>query len=99
MEPIYWIVGIVTNYSLGAVFGVMSAYLFKWTGPDERYYKIIGIGVLLWFFHLAIVPFLDPTVEKYSTARTALEFYASYIIWAFIAGFIILKYLRFTDDA
>ena len=46
MEPIYWIVGIITNYSLGAVFGVLSAYLFKWTGPEEKYYKIVGIGVL-----------------------------------------------------
>jgi len=98
MEPIYWIVGIITNYSLGAIFGVLSAYLFKWTGPDEKLYKIIGIGVLSWFFHLAIVPFLDPSVEKYSTARTALEFYIIYIIWASIAGSIIIKYLRFSDD-
>ena len=80
MQTIHWVIGIMTNFSLGAVFGVLSAYLFRYTGREDKYFKIIGIGVGSWFFHLAIVPFLDPTVETLSTPTVAIEFYISYLI-------------------
>ncbi|MBS4024671.1 MAG: hypothetical protein KGZ96_03235 [Clostridia bacterium] len=97
METMFWVIGILTNFSLGAIFGVLTAYLYRYTGKEDKYYKIAGIGVALWFFHLAIVPFLDPTVEKFSTASVAIEFYFSYLIWSFVASIIILKHLRFMD--
>lgn len=90
-----WIVGLLTNFSLGALFGVIAAFFYKYTGLDEKYFKIIGIGVLLWFFHLAIVPFLDDTVRHLSTAQTAIEFYLIYILWSSITSYVIFKYLEF----
>ena len=89
-----WIIGLITNFSLGVLFGVLSAYLFKYTGKEEKYLKMLGIAFILWFFHLVIVPFLDPTIQELSTAQTAFEFYLNYLLWSFIAGFIILKYLK-----
>ena len=89
-----WIIGLITNFSLGILFGVLSAYLFKYTGKKEKYLKMLGIAFLLWFFHLVIVPFFDPVMHKYSTAPTALEFYLNYLLWSFIAGLIIVKYLK-----
>ncbi|MCK8817169.1 hypothetical protein MWH28_07320 [Natroniella sulfidigena] len=90
-----WIVGVITNFSLGALFGLISAFFYKYTGLDERYFKIIGIAVLLWFFHLAIVPFLAPRIRQLNTAQTAIEFYFMYIFWSFIASSFIFKYLKF----
>lgn len=34
-----WIVGFITNLSLGAVFGLASAFFYKYTGIDEKYLK------------------------------------------------------------
>ncbi len=89
-----WIIGLITNFSLGTLFGVLSAYLYRYTGKEEKYFKMLGIAFLLWFFHLAIVPFLDPTIAKYSTAQTAFEYLLNYLLWSFIASFVILKYLK-----
>lgn len=97
METIHWAIGGLTNLSLGAIFGVLTAYLYRYTGKEDKYFKIFGIGVALWFFHLAIVPFLDPVVTGFSTASVAIEFYFSYLVWSIIASIIILKHLRFRD--
>ncbi len=97
MEAIHWAIGTLTNFSLGAIFGILSAYLYRYTGKEDKYYKMIGIGVALWFFHLAIVPFLDPVVSEYGTASVAIEFFFSYLVWSIIASTIILKHLRFRD--
>ncbi len=94
LEPIHWLIGIITNFSLGALFGVLCVYLYKFTGFKEKYVKILGIGVLLWFFHLAIVPFLEPSVAKFSTARTVLEFYVIYMLWSLLASLFIFRYLK-----
>ncbi len=89
-----WIIGVITNFSLGVLFGILVAYLFRYTGREEKYFKILGITVLLWFFHLVIVPFLDPTMAKFSTSQTAIEFFVNYLLWSYVASFIILKYLK-----
>jgi hypothetical protein len=92
-----WIVGFITNFSIGGVFGVLSAYLYKATGPEEKLIKLCGITFLMWFFQLAIVPFLDPTMHKYSTYDTAIAYYILYIIWSIVATSFIIKFLAFPD--
>lgn len=93
-----WAIGVITNFSLGGLFGILSTYLFKFTGPEERIIKVLGIGFSMWFFQLAIVPFLDHTMDKYSTYDTAITYYLIYIIWAYIAGIIIVRYFDFPDE-
>lgn len=96
MTPIHWLVGLLTNFSLGALFGMATTYFYQIFGFDSKLLKIIGIGIALWFFHLVIVPFLDPTVAKYSTPSVAISFFINYIIWSIIASLFIYKYLRRT---
>jgi len=92
-----WIVGLITNYSLGGLFGILSAYLYKTTGPEENIIKLSGIAFCMWFFQLAIVPALDPNVAKYSTYDTAIAYYIFYLIWSIVANSYIIKYLNFPD--
>ncbi|MFZ7101499.1 MAG: hypothetical protein ACOWWO_02430 [Peptococcaceae bacterium] len=92
-----WVVGIITNYSLGGLFGILSAYLYKTTGPEEKLIKLSGIAFCMWFFQLALVPALDSTVAKYSTYDTTIAYYLLYHLWSLIATFFIIKYLKFPD--
>ncbi|KJS85124.1 MAG: hypothetical protein JM58_09090 [Peptococcaceae bacterium BICA1-8] len=92
-----WIVGFITNYSLGGLFGILSTYLYKATGPEEKLIKLSGIAFCMWFFQLAIVPFLDHTMDKYSTYDTALAYYLIYLIWSYIATTFIIRYFDFPD--
>lgn len=94
MIPIYWLVGLLANFSLGALFGLATTYFYQIVGYDSRLLKISGIGIMLWFFHLVIVPFLDPIVAKYSTSSVAVSFFVHYMIWSLIASLIIFKYLK-----
>jgi len=92
-----WIVGVITNFSLGGVFGVFFAYIHKTTGPEESKIKMIGLTCILWFFQLAIVPALDRNMAKFSTYDTAIAYYIIYLIWSVSASFIIQRYLQFPD--
>jgi hypothetical protein len=91
LSTLEFIVGLITNFGIGSFFGIIIAFFYKEIGFEEKYIKIIIIGGCLWFFHLAIVPFLDPTVESLSTARTAIEFFVIYMLWSLIATLIIEK--------
>ena len=92
-----WIVGLVTNYILGGLFGILSSYLYKITGPEEKIIKLSGVAFCMWFFQLAIVPALDPNVAKYSTYDTAIAYYIFYLVWSIVATSFIIKYLEFPD--
>ncbi|MEL7567739.1 MAG: DUF6789 family protein [Dehalobacterium sp.] len=90
-----WIVGFIGNFSLGGVFGLLSAYLYKVTGREEWVIKTISIGVCCWFFQLTIVPALSPEVAKYSTYDMAIAYFIIYLIWSYFASTIIIRYLEF----
>lgn len=93
-----WIVGFITNYSLGGLFGILSAYLYKITGPEEKLIKLSGVAFCMWFFQLAIVPALDPTMDKFGTYDTAIAYYLIYHVWSIIATSFIIRYLQFPDN-
>ncbi|KUO52354.1 MAG: hypothetical protein APF76_04785 [Desulfitibacter sp. BRH_c19] len=92
-----WIVGFITNFGLGGVFGVFFAYVHKITGPEESKIKMLGLTFILWFFQLAIVPALDRNMAKFSTYDTAIAYYFIYLIWSIIVSSFIQKYLQFPD--
>lgn len=90
-----WIVGFMTNFSLGCLFGILSSFLYKITGIEEKLVKILSIGVSCWFFQLVIVPALSPEMAKYSTYDIAISYYFLYLIWAWICSSIIIRYSDF----
>ncbi len=93
-----WIVGFITNFSLGTFFGIMSAFLFKISGREEKCVKIGTIGVGCWFFQLAIVPFLSHEVAKYCTFDMAIPYFILYLIWAYVAVEIIIRFMDFKES-
>lgn len=91
MNTLSWVVGVITNFSLGGLFGILASFLYKLTGPEEKLVKIFAIGVSCWFFQLAIVPALNPHVAKYSTPDLAIPYYILYLIWSYVASYLILS--------
>ncbi|KJS86959.1 MAG: hypothetical protein JM58_05395 [Peptococcaceae bacterium BICA1-8] len=64
-------IGFFTHFLAGAMVGIALALVFKFTGKDYPYLKGIGIGLLLWIVHVAIIPnIVDP---RPYLIRTPLE--------------------------
>lgn len=98
MTTIDWVVGLMSNFSLGGIFGLSIVFFYETFGYESKVIKILGIGVVLWFFHLVIVPFLDPQVAKYSTPSVAIGFFIFYIIFSLIVSLLIFKYLKRSES-
>ena len=87
--------GLLVHLITGAIAGILLMVIFKATGKDHPYYKGIGLGGILWVFHVAVIPNIINTPMKY-ILRSGIESYVdlvSHIVFGLLATWFILKTL------
>lgn len=98
--PIGYLVGFTGNFTLGAIFGVIMAYILRFTGKDFYILKGIGLGAVVWltsigfFMHL-----LSIRIEGRSDPLSNLMAIIEFNIMGIITSYIIQKYARFPDPS
>ncbi|ATW26154.1 hypothetical protein [Candidatus Formimonas warabiya] len=65
--------GLATHLFVGAIAGILLALIFQKFGSDYPYYKGVGLGIVLWIAHVAVIPNLvAPRPYLYRTELEAL---------------------------
>jgi hypothetical protein len=95
-EPVGYFIGMVAHFTLGAIFGIMLAYMLRLTGKDFYILKGIGLGALFWlgsigfFMHLLNIQ-IQGRNSPISNIIVVIEFH----IMGIVTSSIIKKYGKF----
>lgn len=56
VTTIRFFIGFFTHFLAGAIIGIALALVFSFFGKDYPFLKGIGLGLLLWIVHVAVIP-------------------------------------------
>jgi len=93
LTTLTWATGIIAGFVTGAFVGVVIAYLIDRTGYDYSWLKGLGVGIVLWPVHVAIIPNLFAH-RLYSVLPPIMVFACFFFeaIYGIVTG-IMVKYL------
>lgn len=87
---ITWAIGELAHFVAGAAIGVLFFMLFKNFGFDHGYYKGVGLGLIFWLVHVAVIPnMVSPMPIVYRSVTETLVDLAAHAMY----GFIVTAYL------
>lgn len=88
-----WASGIIAGYVAAAFVGVIISYLIEKTGFDYSWLKGLGVGIVLWPVHVAIIPNLI-AYRLYSVTPPIMVFACFFFeaIFGSVTG-VMVKYL------
>ena len=93
LTPLTWATGIIAGFVTGAFVGVIIAYLIDRTGYDYSWLKGLGVGIVLWPVHVAVIPNLF-AYRLYSVLPPIMVFACFFFeaVFGIVTG-IMVKYL------
>ena len=93
------LVGYINHFFIGAIVGVVIAFVYKFTGKDFFLVKGLGITGLS---YLAALGFITPLLKSVPQIRndpsSLFGHIIAYIVFALIASFIIYRYSKLTTS-
>ncbi|MGI6711898.1 MAG: hypothetical protein ACOX4L_04075 [Bacillota bacterium] len=84
----------ITHFIAGALIGIFIVLIFKYYGSDYPYLKGIGLSVLLWVVHVAVIPnlvSLNPRPYLHRTETEAIVDLIAHITYGVIATMYLIK--------
>lgn len=92
------IVGTITDFSIGAILGIIIVYTLFYTGTDFYYIKGISIPLLFWILIYGMVLRLNIGRIDPTDAGTNLVHLSLHIILGFLIAWFTVKHSRFKSN-
>ena len=94
--PVGLIIGFIGQFSLGAIFGVVVAYMLKFTGKDYYLIKGVGAGALCWLSTVGFfMRFLGIQLQGRSDLFTNLLTVIDFVLMGTVSSLVVKKYADF----
>lgn len=87
-----WAIGELAHFFAGAAVGVLLSLLYKIFGSDYPYYKGLGLGIIFWIVHVAVIPNLvRPRPIIYRSVTEAMVDLAAHVMYGLVAAAYLTK--------
>jgi hypothetical protein len=93
---IRYLYGELVHFGAGSLAGVVLALVLQKYGHEHPYYKGMGLGVLYWIVHIAVIPNIvnSPRPIVYRSELECLVDLLAHLSYGIISAFVLVKSIQ-----